>query len=124
MEIIQKKSNTNFESLIKNIQNNKNLYNLVFDILINGQNIKYNEDNMTIQMGLTCGILNGDNNTVNIHNQIYEQRIYNYIGSVLETSTFIDKCNEDSRFLRKNVLDFETVLLKFQINYSGYVIKH
>jgi hypothetical protein len=43
-----KDSNTNFDSLIKNIQNNNNLKELVKKIVINGIEDTYNSDNILI----------------------------------------------------------------------------
>lgn len=74
-----KESNTNFDSLIKNIENNKELQELVRKIILDGYEITYNEDNPLITMGVTYGIFKNSNGKVKIHNRIYEQRIYNYM---------------------------------------------
>ena len=55
------------------------------------------------------------NRKVKIHNRIYEQRIYNYMISKVETSTDIKGYNfRDNFLLPDNSIDFEKVLLKFQ----------
>ncbi len=57
LEILLGTSNTNFASLIKAIHNNKELYRLVFDIIIGGKAISYNDDNPIIALGITHGFL-------------------------------------------------------------------
>ena len=78
--------NTNFSTLIKNIENNEDLYQLIYKIIMEGEKITYNLDNPIIEQGQLYGILKNDNGLIKIHNRIYEQRIYNYLSSKLETS--------------------------------------
>ena len=78
-------SNTNFDSLIKNIENNKELSELVRKIILDRYEITYNQHNPPITMGIIYGIFKNSNGKVKIHNRIYEQRIYNYISSLIET---------------------------------------
>ncbi len=78
-------SNTNFDSLIKNIENNKELSELVRKIILDGYKITYNQHNPPITMGIIYGIFKNSNGKVKIHNRIYEQRIYNYISLLIET---------------------------------------
>lgn len=80
------KDNTNFESLIKNLENNPDLYELVFNIIMNEKEFSYNLDNPVIRLGDMYGVLRGDKGKTRIHNRIYEQRIYNYMASKMETS--------------------------------------
>ncbi len=50
-----------------------------------------------------------------IHNRVYEQRIYNYMSSKIETSTAMEGFNYRDIFLKEGgSLDFEKILLKFQ----------
>lgn len=108
-------SNTNFESLIKNLENNPDLYDLTYDLLIQGHPKAYNADNPLIHFGLLYGLFRDEHGDVNIHNRIYEQRIYNYMSSKLETSASTDAYNFRDNFIdAAGNLDFEQVLLKFQ----------
>lgn len=112
---ILKESNTNFDSLIKNLENNHELYNLVYEIVITGEEKVYNSDNPQINMGLTYGIFKSNTSALKIHNRIYEQRIYNYMSSKMETSLTTGGYNFRGQFiLPGNRLDFKKVLLKFQ----------
>ncbi len=108
-------SNTNFESLIKNIENNSKLKEMVKDLIIDGSKITYNEDNFIIMMGITYGIFKNKQGQLKIHNRIYEQRIYNYMSSLIETSTDVGFYNERSNFINKDGdIDITKILLKFQ----------
>lgn len=110
-----KKSNTNFESLIKNLENNEKLYNLVHDIIVEGKEISYNKDNPVINLGDLYGIFENKEGLLKIHNRIYEQRIYNYMISRIETDVDPGFYNFKDNFLKTDgSLDFKEVLRKFQ----------
>ncbi len=112
-QMILNEVNTNFESLIKNLENNQDLYDLVFAMLINGQNFAFNADNATIRKGVIYGVFK-QNGKLKIHNRIYEQRIYNYLISNIETQKS-DFSDTESQFILPNGgLNFQQVLLRFQ----------
>ncbi|MFD3156828.1 AAA family ATPase [Haloimpatiens sp. FM7330] len=112
---ILKESNTNFDSLIKNIENNKDLKELVRKIVLEGNPITYVEDNPIISMGIMYGILKEEKGKVKINNRIYEQRIYNYMSSIIETTTDVSSYNQSSNYIKDNgELDINRILLKFQ----------
>ena len=46
VKIILLESNTLFDDLIKNMENNKELYNYIFDLIINGADKSFNIDNI------------------------------------------------------------------------------
>ncbi|WP_190616101.1 AAA family ATPase [Tepiditoga spiralis] len=117
VKIILKKQNTNFESLIKNLENNEDIYNLVYKIIIDGKEIKYNIDNPTINLCLMYGILKNKKGTLKVQNKIYEQRIYDYMASKIETSQNVDteRYNFRDNFIIGDKLNMELVLKKFQL---------
>ncbi|BBE30638.1 hypothetical protein OSSY52_07790 [Tepiditoga spiralis] len=117
VKIILKKQNTNFESLIKNLENNEDIYNLVYKIIIDGKEVKYNIDNPTINLCLMYGILKNENGTLKVQNKIYEQRIYDYMASKIETSQNVDteRYNFRDNFIIGDKLNMELVLKKFQL---------
>ena len=115
MKIILNQSNTNFESLVKNLENNKELYDLVNDIIIEGKRISYNLHNPVIEKGEIYGILKKDNNLVRVHNKIYEQIIYNYMTSKIETNVEAEMYNFRDNFISTSgKLNMKKVLTKFQ----------
>lgn len=108
-------SNTNYESLTKNLENNTELYKLVYRLIIEGVKITYNAHNPVINLGFIYGILDKDNTTIKVNNRIYEQIIYDYMISKIEISANINSYNFRENFLLKDgTIDFEKVLLKFQ----------
>ncbi|MGM0502904.1 MAG: GxxExxY protein, partial [Bacillota bacterium] len=115
VKILLNERNTNFESLIKNIENNKDLHQLIYKIIVEGEELTYNLDNPIIELGELHGILKNENGIVKVHNRIYEQRIYNYLSSKLETTLDMITYNYKDNFIKEDgYLDFEKILTKFQ----------
>lgn len=115
VQITLNKDNTNFEDVIKNLENNPDLYEFVFQIIMNGSEFTYNPDNLLIYFGVMFGILKNENGKVRVHNRIYEQRIYNYMASKLETSGKIPFDHFTSHYLdNSGRLDIPKVFLKFR----------
>ncbi|MCP4219023.1 MAG: hypothetical protein GY765_30595 [bacterium] len=87
VQILLSKDTTNFQSLIKNLENNPDLYELVFQIVLNKKEYSFNTDNPIIRDGNVYGVLRkGEGNKARVHNRLYEQRIYNYMASKMEIS--------------------------------------
>ena len=116
VKLITLESNTLFESIIKNIESNKELYDLIKRILINGENIVFNRLDPVINLGLTYGIFNDIGETVQISNKIFEEILYNYMVSKLSTKTKdMSLYNfKDSFITDDGGLNMDKVLLKFQ----------
>lgn len=115
LKIILKENNTNFESLIANLENNSELYNLVYDILMDGKEITYNIHNPIINLGVLYGIFKAEENFLKIDNKIYELLIYNYMSSKIETSSNVGNYNYKNNFIDSDGnLNFEKILIKFQ----------
>lgn len=109
------KDNTNFDSLIKNLENNPDLYELVFKIIMNEKEFSYNRRNSIIHQGTIYGILKEERGKTRVHNRIYEQLIYDYMSSNLETSGGITYPAISSSYVREdNTLDIEKIIRKFQ----------
>lgn len=107
--------NPNFESLIQNLENHGPLRNLAHELLILGDQKNYNQDNPLIDLGSIYGIFQNQAGNLKIHNRIYEQRIYNYLISKIETSSRSRYDSfQGSLLQQKDFLDFEKVLLQFQ----------
>jgi hypothetical protein len=106
----------NFESLIKNLENNKKLYELVYKIIMEGERITYNFYNPIINLGELYGIFKNNSGRVEVHNKIYEQAIYDYMSSKLETNLNMTTYNFRENFITvEGYLDFKKVLKKFQL---------
>lgn len=116
IKILLKESNTLFDDLKKNLENNQELNNYIFDIVFNGSRKEFNIDNPLIYQGHLYGILKDYHGIVKVSNRIYEQRIYNYFTSKLENTTNkMDKYNFKENFIDEcSGLNMEKVLKRFQ----------
>ncbi len=113
VQLLLKEQNTNFDSLIKNLENNDSLYQLVYRVIMEGEEIPNNPDEPIINIGQMYGIFRS-NGRLKIHNRIYEQRIYNYMTA--RTIVSLPKIGTYARHfqLPDNQLDMPAILLKFQ----------
>jgi len=115
VQISLNSDNTNYESLIQNLENNPELYESVFDIIMNGAEYSFNTDNPIILFGKIYGVLKDEKGKAKIHNRLYEQRIYNYMASKLETSGKAILGHFTAKYLDETGgLDIKKILLKFQ----------
>ncbi len=109
------KESTNFDSLIKNLENNGELYELVFNIIMNGKTFSYNRRNAVIHLGTLYGILKEEERKTGIQNRLYEQLIYDYMSSKMETAgDTVFKGTGSSYIAKDGSLDIEKVIGKFQ----------
>ncbi|BAH06866.1 hypothetical protein CKR_1815 [Clostridium kluyveri NBRC 12016] len=110
--------NTNFQSLIKNIENNRELYDFVRNIVLDGEDITYVKSDEIVNLGTLYGILKEENGNCKINNKIYEQLIYNHMMmKVIRNNEYaeISKYNYKSKFIKEDgSLDVKKVLIKFQ----------
>jgi energy-coupling factor transporter ATP-binding protein EcfA2 len=106
--------NTNSESLIKNIENNPKLYQIVYKILLDGKFKDYNVHDPTISMGMMFGIFRNGHG-IKIHNKIYEELIYHYMTTKTDTELNLEGYPISKDFkLPNNALNMELALVKFQ----------
>ena len=89
VKLLLDENNTLFDDLVKNIENNNKLKNLIESIVIDGKIISFNLSNPIINLGVIFGVLSKKDNKVSISNRIYEQYIYNHLSSKIEVSNNI-----------------------------------
>jgi hypothetical protein len=107
-------TNTNFESVIKNLENNPDLYQLVNKMLVKGEFEEYSIHDPLINLGLMHGIFRNGRG-IRIHNKIYEELIYFYMSSKSKSKFYLNEYTINKDFkLANNALNIELVLLKFQ----------
>lgn len=98
-----RESNTLFDDLFKNMENNIELNELIFDIVFNGEIRQFNTDNPLIQLANIYGIIKDSNGISKVSNRTFEQRIYNYFSSKIETKTKnLSDYNFKENFILKN----------------------
>jgi hypothetical protein len=116
VRMLLRRDNTNFDSLIKNIANNKGLAGLLHEVLLEGEEFVFNPDEEVMRLGRTYGILN-DNGRVKVQNRVYEQRIYNYLVAGARQRMVDEgiKTEGTTRFTRPDgTLDLRLLLTRFQ----------
>ena len=115
---ILKNDNTNFDSLIKNIENNKELYDFVEKIVLNNEIISFIKTDSIINIGSVYGILKEENGICKINNKIYEQLIYDHMMMKVirkDKKSTMSQYNYKSNFINENGdLDINKILIKFQ----------
>ena len=117
IKIILEEQNTLFESLIKNLENDEELYRVIEKIIVNGEMIEFNQDEPHINKAAMYSILKrGENKRAEVHNKIFEIRIYNYMVSKKAVASKIS-LNYESRnqFINPDGnIDMVKILDKFQ----------
>ncbi len=111
---ILKDTNTLFDDLTKNLENNRISKKFIEGILFYGNQIPFKLSNPEIHLGVTFGIIAEDEGLCKISNVIFETYLYDYFiadravrGQALSTSR--------TQFIQKDgCLDMDTVLEKFQ----------
>ena len=107
-------SNTNFDELSKNLDNNEDLYQLTQSIALGGEQYPFNVNDPVASLGVLYGIF-ANRNGLAIHNRIYQEVI------VSKMSFRVQRENQPllNRYggvfgLPGNRLDVQKALLKFQ----------
>ncbi len=113
IQLLLKEQNTNFDSLIKNLENNEALYKLVYRMIIQGDVIPFNQYDPVISIGLMYGVFRY-NGQLKIHNRIFEQLMYDYMISRQLTHLDSKHVYSGHFLLPNNELDISSLLLKFQ----------
>ncbi len=107
---------TLFDSLAKNLENDPELYDLIFKIVINGNTLSFSIIDPMINLGHLYGIIvQSEEGHCRIHNRIFEQRIYGYM-----MSKFLRKQHDQMNsfggpeFYTVEGLDVKLILQRFQ----------
>jgi AAA-like domain len=109
-----KETNTNFDELSKNLDNNPDLYQLTQSIAIESEQFAYEPNDPTASLGIQYGIF-ADRNGLAIHNLIYQQVIINKMSFRIQREhTRLINPYSTPYTLPGNHIDIPKVLLKFQ----------
>ena len=110
VKLILKENNALFESLINKIEDNQELYDYLYQILILGRKISYNPDDSVIRLAMMYGFLKEENGSVVIANRIFETRLYNAIlttKKMQETSIYKAGEWDKNQFIQNGQLNME-----------------
>lgn len=115
VKIIIDEKNMLFDDLIKNMENNKELYECIYNVLVLNISKVFNINNPIIELGNMFGYLVSDkDNNVAVSNQILKEVIYNYMISKADTLNMTSYNFKDNFITDENGLNMERILLKFQ----------
>ena len=119
IKILLKETNTLFDDLRKKITDYKELKNMLYSILFQGESYPYNPDNFVIDIGTMFGFIKENDGQVVISNRIFETRLYNLFLSEELTSSVIYQTGErdKNQFVKNGILNMELVLEKFMIHF-------
>jgi hypothetical protein len=111
-----KEKNANFDSMIKNLENNQILYDLVREVAVDSENISFNAHQSVHELGVLYGIFVSKNNRLFIHNKIYNEVIVNYMIANMSMIQLKRGSDFGSGYLKPDnkSLNMEVVLRKFQ----------
>ena len=110
------------DTLIKNLREYPDLYRLVYNIVIDGVTMPYNNHDSTISLGILHGIFGrSEDGTLKIHNRIYREIIADMMISEWRTGNFREGGRNTDVFdyvsqyhLPNKGLDMQKVLVNFQ----------
>jgi hypothetical protein len=107
------------EYIVKKIDDNEELSNLLFDMTVGNKKYNYNTDVPVIKTGLMFGILAKGDDGLQIHNKIFEIRIANYFISK-NSLKWRENVVEGSvnEIIKGNVFNMELCLNKFKEHYE------
>jgi hypothetical protein len=80
---LTRESNANFDSLVKNLEDNKELYDLVYSVAVENEKVPFNIHDSIDNLAYLYGILVHKNGQTAVHNRIYNEVIVNYMTSRL-----------------------------------------
>ena len=105
---------TIFDDLAKNLENNQQLYDVIFKMIINGEKVAYNPLELVINQGILYGLIRNKGGFCQVHNRVFEQKIYGYMlaRAARERSSFLGV--QSGEFYQGDGLNLKAILRKFQ----------
>lgn len=110
---IMRTRNTLFDDLIKNIENNQELRELIIRILYDGYEQGFYLADPVVELGVMHGIFKEHEHRVVISNLIFETYLYDYIISIKGRELFAGRL-EKNQFVMDGRLNMPYILEKFQ----------
>ena len=109
-----RESNVNFDSLIKNLEDNTALYDSVYNLAVDAETRTFNINNPVTNLGVLYGIF-ADRKGLAIHNRIYREVIVDYMTDKMHETQIARGADFGGGFKNPDKsINMETVLTKFQ----------
>jgi len=119
VSVIIRESNTLFDDLYKNLENNKNLYDLTYDILMLGRKRTYAIGSPAVDIARIYGIIKDTDQSVAVSNRVFELVICNHFiakDEELQKKWITGVIQRD--VVDGNIFDMELCLRKFAEHYA------
>ena len=108
-------NNTNFETLIKNLENSPELYDFVYQITIENETRLFNIHNPITNFAMMYGILVNRNGKATIHNRIYNEVLLNYMTDKMHQTQMKQRVDFGINYKNDDkTLNMQAVILGFQ----------
>lgn len=115
-------TNTLFDSIAKNLQNNEELYRFIYEIVIENRKKAFQINDKMVYLAKTHALIRNENGECAIHNRIFEQRIYNLMLSIMDNTGRFTLPYHQKEYYKGEDIDLEYILKRFQVffkeNYS------
>jgi hypothetical protein len=107
--------NTNFQSQLKNLENNPHLYDAVYSVAIENERRPFNVHNEMTDLAVMYGLFVEKEGRIAIHNRIYNEVLTNYMIDKLYTTELPRHTDFGGGYRNEdNTLNMEAVLIGFQ----------
>ena len=93
VSLLVREDNQLFVDMSKNLENNRQLYESLYAVLILGHSQSFSYDNPVIEMAARYGYIKDRNGKIQISNKIFETRMMNYFVSKNEVAQPLAKTN-------------------------------
>jgi len=118
---------TLFESLMNKLEDDDELKESVYSVLMSGERLAYNPDDASVDLALMYGFVKVTDGNVQIANRMFETRIYNaFLTSRKMQKTPIYKAGETDKpeFVSNGHLNMELILERFSQVYINLYGEH
>lgn len=109
-----------FDSLINKLEDNADLWKLLYRTLFQGESVPYNVDNAVIDDAATYGFVKNVDGVMAVANRIFEVRLYNWFISLETTGhpLYTEGMNDKNQFIINCQLNMDLVLEKFILHFN------
>jgi AAA-like domain len=115
VKLVIKEKNTNFQSQIKNLENNPHLYDAVYSVAIENERRPFNIHNAMTDLAAMYGLFVERDGRIAIHNRIYNEVLVNYMIDKLYSTELPRNTDFGAGYRNEDrTLNMEAVLLGFQ----------
>ncbi|MCL2073636.1 MAG: AAA-like domain-containing protein [Marinilabiliaceae bacterium] len=120
IKLILKEKSTLFDDMIKKVEENQALSDLIFDLTVGKIQYEYNVDDPVMDFGLMFGFIAEETNGLQMHNKIFEIRITNYFVSKTKRNWREQEIAQTpfNDIVKDGFFNMELCLTKFKQHYS------